>query len=94
MTDTLKKAIAGQKLSKQSKTWVLETDAAEYGFFHPDYGLVRGGAAASDVVKLKGAVLDDARRRAEDMSLCGSRRLRYSKTAPPGYKRRPAQDSA
>lgn len=61
-----------ETLSKQAKTWVLETDAAEYGFFHPDYGLVRGSAGSSPI-ELAGPPLDEAKRRAEELSLCGSR---------------------
>ena len=62
------------RLSTEPRSWVLETDAAEYGFYHVDYGLVRRGPArGGEEVLLEGARLDEARRRAEALTLCGSR---------------------
>lgn len=64
----------GEKLSSEPRSWALETDAAEYGFYHPEYGLVRLGRPESDgPVVLAGKRLDPARRQAEQLSLCGSR---------------------
>lgn len=49
-------------------------DAVEYGFFHPDFGLVRAGSPgkAGELV-LRGRALDEAGRQASQLELCGSR---------------------
>jgi len=63
-----------EELSSEPRSWVLETDEAEYGFFHPDYGLTRRGRGDADApLVLEGTRLDEARRRAEELNLCGSR---------------------
>ncbi len=60
--------------STESRASMRQTDPAEYGFYHPEYGLVRvGRPATAGHVELTGERLDAARLRAEQLSLCGSR---------------------
>ncbi len=63
-----------EALADEPRAWVLKTDAPEYGFVHPDFGLVRAGVAgANGNLVLTGKRLDEAGRRASEMSVCGSR---------------------
>jgi hypothetical protein len=64
-----------ERLSSEPGSWVpLETSEAEYGFYQPDYGLVRlGRPDAGGPVTLEGVPLDVEQRRAAELSLCGSR---------------------
>lgn len=61
--------------TSEPRVWVLETDAAEYGFFHAEFGLVRSGPAGGEgrALTLSSGRLDAAMRRASELALCGSR---------------------
>ena len=62
------------ELARDASVWGSKVSAAEYGFFHADFGLVRGGTAKSsgDVI-LRGRRLDAAGVQAMQLNLCGSR---------------------
>ena len=66
----------GEAKRDQSGGRARSGNALEYGFYHPDYGLVRSGAprtAGAEALELSARPLDDAGRQASELQLCGSR---------------------
>lgn len=61
-------------VARDARAWTSRASAPEYGFFHADFGLVRGGAApASGELTLRGRRLDAAGIQAMELEICGSR---------------------
>lgn len=58
-------------VAKSPRMWLLRTYGPSYGFFHPDYGLVRGGEpAAGEPVVLSGSRAEAELRRADLAPVC------------------------
>jgi hypothetical protein len=61
-------------IAKSPRMWLLRTYGPSYGFFHPDYGLVRGGEpAAGAAVELTGSLAEAELRRADLAPVCAPR---------------------
>jgi hypothetical protein len=62
------------EVAREVRSFGAKVSDAEYGFFHGDYGLVRGGVpTSSGDVTLRGRKLDPAGLQAMQLNLCGSR---------------------
>jgi hypothetical protein len=56
------------------RMWLLKVYGPSYGFFHPDYGLVRGGERAEGAaLELSGSRADAELRRADLQPVCAPR---------------------
>jgi hypothetical protein len=82
-------------LAPSPRMWLLRTYGPSYGFFHPRYGLVRGGEAArGEPVLLRGSLAEAELRHADLGPVCAPRpRERWerelARVACPARDRRP-----
>jgi hypothetical protein len=73
-TDAEGRFTLGRALAPSPRMWVLRTYPPSYGFYHPSYGLVRGGEAAPGAERvLAGSLRDSAARLEEVAPLCAGR---------------------